>query len=273
MSAIMRKKKKKILPSISVIIFTRETPFMLLKRCISCVRNQTLEDIEIILLDANDEGSPYQQAISSESDFFQGIIKIEYPEKGELVHGKNLALEKATADYITFISAQDIMPETRLETVIRHFKNHHRHCVYYTGMTIQDNNTLESSNYTLASGKYNYLAQAVFHRSAFELIGNFDEELIALCDEDLWMRIEFYSLANYILEEGTEISICKEIYENHTALNAAIAYQQILMKYPKIFRQKKSLQKKIYFKIAQNYKKEHIILRYLQFQWKGMFCR
>ena len=35
----------------SVAIQTRETPLMILKRCIQSVRDQTLSDIEIILLD------------------------------------------------------------------------------------------------------------------------------------------------------------------------------------------------------------------------------
>lgn len=269
----MKKKNRKELPSISVIVITRETPLLILKRCIQCLRTQTLKKIQIILLDANEKDSPYQHAIASEADFFQDIIKVDYPETGEMVHGKNLALTKATADYITFIYAQDIMPETRLETILQTFKKNTRYCVYYTSMTFQENNSLETSDYTLESGTYHSLAQAVFHRSVFQLVGTFDENMIALWDEEFWMRIQFYDLAGFITDNEAVISICKEDQETISPRNAAIAYQQILVKYRKIFKKSKRNKRKIYLKIAENYKKDHVLLRYLQFQWKGMFCK
>ncbi len=258
-------------PDISVIITTRETPFMVLKRCISCIRSQTLENIEIILLDANEKGNSYQQAISSEGELLHDIIYVYYPEGGEMVHGKNLALEKATGNYIAIISAQDMMPETRLEAILQAFGDNSRQLAYYTGMTLQVDNTLENNHYTLPTGTYRYLAQAVIHRSAFSIAGNFDENMLCLCDEEFWTRINFINPPSCLMDEDAAISICQDAYENHTALNAAISYRQMLVKFPKYFRKHKSHRRILYQKIAENYKQSHVILRYLQFRWKTVF--
>lgn len=269
----MNMKNKKKRPRISVIIMTRETPFMILKRCIRCVQSQTLQNIEIILLDANEKGNAFQQAISSEGELLRDVTYLYYPEEGEMVHGKNLALEKASADYITFISAQDFMPETRLETILHRFQESSLHSVYYTGMTSQVDNTLENNDYTLPTGKYKYLAQAVFHRSAFEMVGGFDENMLCLCDEDLWMRIEFFKLAGCIMETEAAISISEEAYQNHTPLDAAIAYRQMLVKYPQHFRRHRALKRMVMRNIAGNYRAAHAVSRYLQFHFKEMFFK
>jgi len=269
----MNREKQGKRPSISVIITTRETPFMVLKRCISSIQSQTLENIEIILLDANEKGNSYQQAISSEGELLRDITYVYYPEAGEMVHGKNLALAKATADYVTIISAQDMMPETRLKAVLQKFKDNPNQIVYYTGMTLQIDNTLENNHYTLPTGTYRYLAQAVFHQSAFSMVGTFDENLLCLCDEELWLRINFFNTPGCIMDEEASISICQKAYDNHTSLNAAIAYQQMLVKSPKYFLRHKSHKRIIYQKIAENYKDAHVILRYLQFRWKAIFSK
>lgn len=257
----------------SVIITTRETPFMILKRCINCIHTQTLENIEIILLDANEKGNSFQQAISSEGELLQNVTYVYHPEKGEMVHGKNLALEKATSDYITFISAHDFMPDTRLETVLRAFKSNQNFSAYYTEMTTQISDTLEHYDYTLPTGKYKFLSQAVFHKSTFQMVGKFDEQMVSLCDEELWLRMNFFGLAGYVLEDGASISVCEKAYQNHTPLNAAIAYRQMLVKYAQYFQRNKSARRNIYGNIAQNYRKAHALSRYFQFRFKELTCR
>lgn len=268
----MRKKREKK-PDISVIIMTRETPLMILKRCITSIREQTLDYVEIILLDANSPHNTYQDAILCEEEFFQGVVHIKHPESGEIVHGKNLALEQAKSDYITFISAQDVMPPGRLSTVLHAFRRDNNYCVYYTGKTLQENNTLETFDYTLASGKYQYLSQAVFHRSCFQLIGAFDEDILALSNEELWFRVHYFHLDGYVSAEEAAICVCPDFYENCTPLEAAISYRQISIKFKKILKQSKSMKRDLYYKIAENYKKSHALFRYLQFQLKATFCK
>ena len=140
-------------------------------------------------------------------------------------------------------------------------------------MTSQVDHTLENNDYTLPTGKYKYLSQAVFHRSAFEMVGNFDENMLCLCDEELWMRIEFFKLAGCMMESEAAISISEEAYQNHTPLNAAIAYRQMLIKYPQHFRKHRMLKRRVIQKIAGNYRAAHAVSRYLQFRFKELFMK
>ncbi len=97
-------------PIISVVIQTKRTPPMILKRCIQCIREQTISQIEIILLDSNDDESQYKESIKEDKELLENIIYLEIPEGREFVNGKNTALKTFHGDYVTFISAQDIMP-------------------------------------------------------------------------------------------------------------------------------------------------------------------
>ena len=258
-------------PMISVVIQTRETPFMILKRCIQSIREQTYENIEILLLDSNEKDSPYKTAILAETDVLTDIIHLEIPEKKEFVKGKNAVLDTYHGDYLTFLSAQDIMPPQRIEKIMETFQENTSYFSIYTDMKAQQNNILESTDYELLSNEFAYLSQLVFHRDCFQCTGNFDPDLIAHCDDDLWFRIRSLKLANHLPAKECIISVCPDTYHNYSALEAAIGYRQLGIKYDSIFRKKKTDRKELYQKIAEEYKKAHMFHRYLQFKIKSLF--
>ena len=160
--------EKKDAAVFSVAIQTRETPLMILKRCIQCVREQTLPDIEIILLDSNDPDSSFKEAIRWEEGLLSGIIYLEIPEEGEFINGKNAVLETYHGDYLTFLSAQDTMPPKRLEEVLSAFQNDRSINVLYTDMSAQQTNVLDHTDLEIDSNKFHYLPQLIFHRDCFE---------------------------------------------------------------------------------------------------------
>lgn len=258
-------------PAISVAIQTRETPLMILKRCIQCIRNQTLSNIEIILLDSNDKNSPYKEAIQSEKEFFSDIIYLEIPETKEFARGKNAVLETYHSDYLTFLSAQDTMPPKRLEELLSVFQKDHSINVIYTDMTAQPINVLESSDYAISSQNFQYLSQLVFHRNCFQLIGTFDTDLIAHCDDDLWFRICTLHLVHHISSLDTSLSVCPDCYHHYTPLQAAIGYRQLLVKYHSILTKNKKAKKILYQKTATSYQKAGVFHRYIQFKTKALF--
>lgn len=258
---------------VSVIITTRETPFMLLKRCVQCIQQQTLPDIEIILLDANAKESPWHAAIVGEKQLLKEVHYIPCPEEGELVHGKQQALQAAHGEYITFLSAQDFMPAARLEYVIKAFRENPAAFMYYTSMRTQKNHILETSDLSMPSGRLNYLSQIVFHKDCFSMIGSFDDNMVALCDEEIWFRIQYLGLVNHLNSEETAIDICPDEYKHYTPLQAAIGYRQLSVKYNKYFKKNKKSRKKLYEDVAANYKKSNLIFRYIQFKVKAWFTR
>lgn len=279
--------EKNATPDISVIIITYKTPLMILRRCIQSIRKQTLTNIEIILLDTNNKGSSYKEAIQSDPDLLEHLIYLEVPDKNEFINGKNAALAKCSGTYVTILSAQDIMPPKRLEEVIRIFKdnsnktysdkrnhsedNKSNYDVIYTDMQVQQKNILESSDYEISTQKYQYLPQLIIRRNCLQKIGDFDSALIAHCDEEMWFRMNSLLRIHHISSEKTTISVNPDFYNNYAPLQDAIGYRQIIVKYAKYFKKNKRQKKILYKKIASQYKAAGSLFRYIQFQIKGFF--
>lgn len=260
-------------PIISVVIQTRKTPLMILKRCIQCIKEQTLAGIEIILLDSNETESSYKEAIRQEQEFFSDMVYLEIPESKGFVKGKNAALKAFHGNYITFLSAQDMMPSTRLETLVNFLEENHSYHAVYTDMSVQQSNILESSDFHLTSGNPEYLAQLVFHRECFQWIGEFDSDLVAHIDKDIWLRLRSLHLTCHLSAPGTMISVCTDCYNRYTPLEAAIGYRQLETKYRAFFQKNPKLKKELFQKTAAEYKKAHVLHRYIQFQTKALFIR
>ncbi len=258
-------------PVCSVIIHTKKTPLMILKRCIDSVRRQTYPYMEIILLNANDADSPFKSAILADAEYFSGVVRIDEPEDHEFTHGKIRALERSTGEYIIFLGAQDIMPETRVEAAINAFRENRDACMFYTDMTVQQNNILEQTDYSLVSDKFHYLSQIIFHRDCFHMIGSFDDNLIAHGDEDLWYRIQFLKMQHHLSSRETLICVCPDAYEEYTPLDSAIGYRQITVKYADYMKRNKELKKELYYKVADSYQKGGIWMRQWQFRIKAYF--
>ena len=267
----MAQKKNSI--TFSVAIQTRETPLMILKRCIQCVREQTLPDIEIILLDSNDEDSPYKEAIRWEEGLLSDIIYLEIPEEGEFINGKNAVLEAYHGAYLTFLSAQDIMPPKRLEEALSAFLNDRSINVLYTDISAQQTNILDQTDLQIDSKEFHYLPQLIFHRDCFDWIGSFDTALVAHCDDDIWLRVNSLHLPHHLSSEDTKVVVCPECYHQYTPLNAAIGYRQLLVKYTTLLQKNIPEKKRLYQKAASAYPKAGVLHRYVQFQTLALFTR
>lgn len=261
------------IPVISVVIQTKQTPPMILKRCIQCIREQTYPQIEIILLDSNDDDSRYKESIKEDKELLENIIHLEIPEGGEFVEGKNTALKTFHGDYITFISAQDVMPACRLEEIITIMEENHSYNTVYTDMSIQQSNVLEISDFSLISKNFEYLPQLVFHREAFQWIGEFDCDLVAHCDDDIWFRLNSLHLPHHVSSPETTVYVCPDCYNDYPALESAIGCRQLMVKYDSLFQRNKKMKKRHYKKIAEEYKKARVLHRHIQFWAKAFFTK
>lgn len=105
---------------ISVIIPTYKTPEYMLRRCLDSLKGQEgvqTDDssfLEVLVIDDN-----YEQSVSVEN-----LVK-EYPENfhyiyeehGGVSHARNIGLDRAKGDYVTFVDADDyILPSTLRKT-------------------------------------------------------------------------------------------------------------------------------------------------------------
>ena len=103
------------MPNVSIIIPIYNVE-QYLRRCVDSVLQQTLENIEIILVD---DGSPDNcPLICDQYKAQDNRVKVVHKKNGGLSSARNAGLKIATGEYILFLDSDDwIEPETAEELV------------------------------------------------------------------------------------------------------------------------------------------------------------
>lgn len=104
------------MPKVSIIVpVYKVEPY--LKRCVDSLTNQTLKDIEIILVD---DGSP-DNCPKMCDDFAQldSRIKVVHKQNGGAASARNIGLDLATGDYIAFVDSDDYIDKTMYESMLK----------------------------------------------------------------------------------------------------------------------------------------------------------
>ena len=103
------------MPEVSVIIPVYNTE-KYVEACVNSVREQTLSDIEIILIDdGSTDGSAKILASLAAKD---SRISVFYKENGGAGFARNLGIENAGGDYIAFVDSDDLIDRKMLETLV-----------------------------------------------------------------------------------------------------------------------------------------------------------
>ena len=113
---VIRKMDNKI----SIIVTIYNTPENYLRKCIESIINQTLQEIEIILI--NDGSNEQTRKICEEYQKKDSRIHlINQKNKGESV-ARNVGIEFATTQHITFVDSDDWIEPNMCEKIINYIK-------------------------------------------------------------------------------------------------------------------------------------------------------
>ena len=105
---------------LSVIITIYNTPEKYLRKCIESIQNQTLQEIEIILV--NDGSDKQIQSICEEYQKKDNRIKlINQKNRGESV-ARNVGIEHSTTENITFVDSDDWIESDMCEKLTNYIK-------------------------------------------------------------------------------------------------------------------------------------------------------
>ena len=188
--------------TVSVIVRTCGRPAVLRETLIS-LRNQTYRNFEVIV----EEDGPAKAEKMIREEF--GDLNIRYEATGRNVgrcRAGNVALARATGDYLNFLDDDDLFYADHLETLVKELEEHPEYRIAHTfafdtPITVYSRDPYryrihgiyghvqETFNRVKLSHHNCFPIQAVmFERGVFEELGGFDEDLDVLEDWDLWVR-------------------------------------------------------------------------------------
>lgn len=101
------------MPKVSVIVpFYNVGPYI--EKCLESLVNQTLEDIEIILVNDGSQDNSYQKVKQYQQKYPHKIKSYEKPNGG-LGDARNFGINYATGEYIAFLDSDDYVEPTMYE--------------------------------------------------------------------------------------------------------------------------------------------------------------
>lgn len=123
------------MPKVSVIIPVHNM-YDYMDKCLDSVRQQTLEDIEIILVEnASTDRSQEKCQEYAQKD---PRIKFIHLDVGDLAHARNQGLMLATAEYVAFLDSDDYVARDMYEEHYTFAKEHNLDIVYSNHVKVYD---------------------------------------------------------------------------------------------------------------------------------------
>lgn len=131
--------------TVSIIIPVYNTGKYLYK-CVESLINQTLHDIEIIMVD--DGSQEDTAAICDELAAKDNRIKVFHKPNEGVSIARNYALERATGKYFGFVDSDDWVDSSMFQTLVSTIEAHDADVVYCDATTIWDDGRTEPDTFT-----------------------------------------------------------------------------------------------------------------------------
>jgi glycosyltransferase involved in cell wall biosynthesis len=166
-----------------------------IRGAIESVLNQTLKDVEIIVVD---DGSTDETFSVIEPWIKENRVRYIRQNNKGLSGARNTGISLAAGEFIKFLDADDLLHPQQLERQTRHLANKPDHFISVTDFEFEyENKTRKYSKVFL--GRMSPLARFIsgnlgpphiflVRRSIIERIGGFDENLPTAEDSDFWLR-------------------------------------------------------------------------------------
>lgn len=228
------------MPFFSIIIplYNKEN---FIENTIQSVLDQSFQDYEVILVNDGSTDKSEAKALQFKDPRIQ-----YYSKKNEGVSlARNFGIEKASAQHITFLDADDYWYPDFLQVMFEQIRQFPEQKVFSAAIEIETSKKVfpaqysipktgssELVNYFRASTKESIIwtSCAVFHKSIFDEIGVFDPKIKSGQDTDLWIRIglvypvlfSWSILARYVYDNNS-------LSKNDTLLHAKMDFSKFTL--------------------------------------------
>ena len=190
------------MPFFSVIIPVYNKA-MFIEQTLKSVFAQTFIDFELIVVNDGSTDKSEVEILAFNDERMRYFVK----ENGGASTARNFGIEMAEADYITFLDADDYWYPDFLQEMFRNIGKFPEQKIFAAAIEIEMPKAVFPAQYSIekntepqvvgyfgASEKTTAICTscAVFHKSIFEEIGNFDIHLKSGQDTDLWIRMGLF---------------------------------------------------------------------------------
>lgn len=203
---------------ISVVIPTHNR-CNIVGRSIDSVLNQTYDDIEVIVV--SDGSTDDTDAVVSKYENSDHRVKyVSYTPARGGNYARNLGISRSSGEYVAFLDDDDTWYPEKLEKQLKVLEENPLVGLVYTGSHVIYVN--EKIEYRSIPKKSGYLlhellldnvvgstSTVLVRKTIFEQSGVFDENLGALQDYDLWIRIAKYTQIGVVSEELINYYNCR----------------------------------------------------------------
>lgn len=126
-----------------------------LEKCIESIREQTYQNLEILLID--DGSNDSSEEICDRYGGQDSRIRVYHKQNGGVADARNYGLAKATGEYITFVDGDDYISKDCLETLCTLLESAQA-CISVCGAKVISENTIdEKQNKVLKINEYSSL--------------------------------------------------------------------------------------------------------------------
>ena len=193
----------KLVPKVSVVVPVYNTE-KYLERCLESIKNQTLEDIEIVIVDdGSKEGCAHLCDELAKQD---SRIKVVHKQNGGLGFARNTGIENATGEYIGFVDSDDYIDPTMYEILYTTASKHDAD-IAISGICFVGGNTFSKTG-------------DIVEKSYFEQDTVFENEEI----KTLLLGV-VGALPNEPDDSRYGVSVCKNIFKNALIKDKKIEFQ------------------------------------------------
>ena len=192
------------MPAISVIVPVYNVEKYLTK-CIESVLMQGVEDVELLLV--NDGSKDNSLAICNEYARKDGRIKVFSKENGGVSSARNLGLDNATGEWVTFVDADDWLAEGALKECLPYMPDNE--IIRFSTLDVFADGRTHSRKVRYARDWDEAFRQVVGHRTVIGIAGTiyrrrlfeennirFDKEIVY--GEDWWIVAQTMFHARYV---------------------------------------------------------------------------
>lgn len=191
------KRKTKIFVKVSVIIPVYNV-IKYLKQCIDSVLNQTMDDIEIIIVD--DGSTDGSEILCDDYANKYDCIKVFHRKNNGLGSARNLGIDIATGEYLYFLDSDDWIKEDALKTLYNYAHHYNLDIVFFAAETVCENIKIQEKFCDEEYERNSYLGKVCVGWK-----GLVEEIRVGKYNPSVCMRLykaEYFKLNNYKFNEN-----------------------------------------------------------------------